>query len=92
MAKIGIFYGGKDNGTTAKVDKMIQENLGKGLAAIHNVNTAKTSDVEKYEFLILGTAAWGIGEMHSDWENFIIELLAAELSSKKVAYSVLATR
>lgn len=85
MAKIGIFYGGKDNGTTAKVARIIQENMGKGLAAIHNVNTAKTSDVEKYEFLILGTAAWGIGEMHSDWENFIDELLAAELSSKKVA-------
>jgi len=85
MTRIGIFYGGKDNGSTAKVARKIQELFGKELTTIHNVNAARTQDVNKYEFLILGTAAWGIGEMHSDWENFIEELMDAELANKKVA-------
>jgi flavodoxin I len=85
MIRVGIFFGGKDNGSTAKVASKIQELLGKELVTIHNVNSARSIDVNKYDYLILGTAAWGIGEMHSDWENFIEELLEAELANKKVA-------
>jgi flavodoxin I len=33
----------------------------------------------------LGTAAWGIGEMHSDWERFIDKMIEADLADKKVA-------
>ena len=85
MINIGIFYGGKDNGGTARVAKKIQELLGKNVSHIHNVNNSSAADVNKYEVLILGTAAWGIGEMHSDWENFIEELLDADLATKKIA-------
>jgi flavodoxin I len=85
MTRIGIFFGGKDNGSTAKVARKIQELFGKDLATVHNVNNSRAEDVNKYEFLILGTAAWGIGEMHSDWENFIEELIEADLANKKVA-------
>jgi len=85
MVKIGIFFGGKDNGGTAKVAKKIHELLGKSISHVHNVGNSAASDVNKYDFLILGTAAWGIGEMHSDWENFIEELLQADLATKKVA-------
>jgi len=85
MTSVGIFFGGKDNGSTAKVARKIQEILGKDLATIYNVNSARAKDVNNYEFLVLGTAAWGIGEMHSDWENFIEELLEADLANKKVA-------
>jgi flavodoxin I len=85
MTRVGVFFGGKDNGSTAKVARRIQEYIGKDLVSVINVNTAKAADVDKYEFLILGTAAWGIGEMHSDWENFIEELLDADLANKKIA-------
>jgi flavodoxin I len=85
MTKIGIFFGGKDNAGTAKVAKHIHELLGKDISKVHNVNASKAADVNKYDFLILGTAAWGIGEMHSDWENFIEELLDADLATKKIA-------
>ncbi|NVO19070.1 MAG: flavodoxin [Bacteroidetes bacterium] len=85
MTKVGIFFGGRDNGNTAKIARKIQDGLGKGLATVHNVNNAKTEDVNKFDMLILGTAAWGIGEMHSDWENFIEELLNANLENKKIA-------
>ncbi len=84
MSKIGIFFGGKDNGSTAKVARKIQELLGAD-ASVHNVSGAAKQDVEKYDFLVLGTAAWGIGEMHSDWERFIDKLIEADLADKKVA-------
>lgn len=85
MSKVGIFYGGKDSGTTAKVARKIQELFGDEIASVHNVAKAQQKDVEKYDFLILGTAAWGIGEMHTDWERFIDKLVEADLSNKKIA-------
>lgn len=85
MARIGIFFGGRDNGRTAKVARRIQEEFGKGNADLHNVNVSTTEDVARYDFLVLGTAAWGIGEMHSDWENFIDQLTEAPLENKKIA-------
>jgi len=84
MSQIGIFFGGKDNGSTAKVAHKIQELLG-SKATVHNVASAAKHDVEKYDFLVLGTAAWGIGEMHSDWERFIDKLVESDLSGKKIA-------
>jgi flavodoxin I len=85
MSKIGIFFGGKANGSTAKVARKIQELFGDDKATVHNVSHATKLDVEQYDFLVLGTAAWGIGEMHSDWERFIDKLVEAELADKKVA-------
>lgn len=84
MTKIGVFFGGKENGSTAKVARKIQELFG-DQASVHNVATAAKKDVEKYDFLVLGTAAWGIGEMHSDWERFIDTLIEADLVEKKIA-------
>jgi flavodoxin I len=84
MLQIGIFFGGKDSGTTAKVARRIKELLGDE-ATVHNVGGAAKHDVEKYDFLVLGTAAWGIGEMHSDWERFIDKMIEADLSNKKIA-------
>lgn len=85
MSKIGIFFGGKANGSTAKVARRIQELIGADVATVHNVSHASKPDVEKYDFLVLGTAAWGIGEMHSDWERFIDKLVEADLADKKLA-------
>jgi flavodoxin I len=85
MSQIGIFFGGKDSGSTAKVARKIQELLGADEATVHNVSFSAKHDIEKYDFLILGTAAWGIGEMHSDWERFIDKMIEADLSNKKIA-------
>jgi len=85
MSNIGIFFGGKDNGSTAKVARKIQELFGAELASVHNVASATQNDVEKYDFLVLGTAAWGIGEMHTDWERFIDKLIDTDMANKKVA-------
>jgi flavodoxin I len=85
MANIGIFYGGKDNGSTARIAKQIQQGFGEEIAAIHNVHSAKKETLLQHDFLIFGTAAWGIGEMHSDWENFIEEIVETDMGNRKIA-------
>ena len=85
ITSIGIFFAGKNNGSTAKVANKIKEQIGKNLAEIHNVTTATQEDISKSDMLILGTAAWGIGEMHSDWERFIDTFVESYLKKKKVA-------
>jgi flavodoxin I len=85
MAKIGLFYGGSANGSTHKVAQMIADTLGKSNVDIHNISGVRPEDLEKYQYLILGTSAWGIGDMHRDWEIFIDELEEINLEGKKVA-------
>lgn len=85
MAKIGIFYGGSLKGSTYKTAKAIREHFGEKSIDLHNVSQASREDLEKYNFLILGTSAWGIGEMHQDWERFIDVLTEANISDKKIA-------
>lgn len=85
MAKIGIFYGGTSKGSTYKTAKAISDHFGETNVSLHNVNEATKEDLEKYHYLILGTSAWGIGEMHQDWERFIDVLTEADLEKKKVA-------
>lgn len=85
MAKIGIFYGGSLKGSTYKTAKTIRDHFGESKVSLHNVNEATREDLENYNYLILGTSAWGIGEMHQDWERFIDVLAEANLDEKKVA-------
>ena len=40
MSLVGIFFGGKDNGSTAKVARKIQEIFSAEVADVHNVNSA----------------------------------------------------
>lgn len=85
MAKIGLFYGGTPNGSTHKTAQIISEHFENDEVILHNVNEATSEDLEKYTFLILGTSAWGIGEMHQDWERFIDVLIDAKIDDKKIA-------
>jgi flavodoxin I len=85
MGKIGIFYGGNPKGSTHQAAQDIIRQFGKGMATLHNVSNATREDLEKYQYLILGTSAWGIGEMHQDWERFIDVLVEADIKEKKIA-------
>lgn len=85
MTKIGLFYGGSAKGSTHKVAALIKDALGKSNVDIHNIADVKPADIDKYEFLILGTSAWGIGDMHRDWEMFIDDLTEINFEGKKVA-------
>lgn len=85
MVKIGIFYGGNLKGSTYQAAQGIVNRFGEGMASLHNVSNATREDLEKYQYLILGTSAWGIGEMHQDWERFIDVLVEADINDKKIA-------
>jgi flavodoxin I len=84
MKKVGIFYG-STMGRTEKVAKMLRNELGKRNADIYNIKDISTGDILKYDNLIFGTSAWGIGDMQDDWEDFIDTLAEMDLSGKTIA-------
>ncbi len=83
MKKIGIFYGSSTGNTEIVADK-IKALFGKDAETI-NIDSASKEDFEKYDFLVLGTSTWGIGDMQDDWEDFIEILEEVNLDKKKIA-------
>ncbi len=84
MKSIGLFYG-STYGMTEKVAEKIKQAFNKEQVELYNVKDAGVEDLAKYENLIFGTSAWGIGEMQDDWERFIVHLEDFDFSGKKVA-------
>ena len=83
MKKIGIFYG-SSTGNTEIVAEKIKTLFGKDAETI-NIDSASKEDFEKYDFLVLGTSTWGIGDMQDDWEDFMEVLEEVNLDKKKLA-------
>lgn len=81
MKKIGLFYG-STMGNTEGVARIIGKELS---ADIFDVSNASKGDLDSYEMLILGTSTWGLGDLQDDWEGFISELQAVDLTGKTVA-------
>ena len=84
MKKVGLFYG-TTSGSTKKVAEMIKKELGEKSVDLHDIKNMKPAEVLKYDNLIFGTSAWGIGDMQDDWEYFIDDLVELDLSEKKIA-------
>lgn len=85
MADIGIFYG-SSHGNTFKVAKKLQQLLGGDeKVGLHNVKDATLNELNQYRNIIMGTSAWGIGDMQEFWDLFIDVMTAADYSGKKVA-------
>jgi flavodoxin I len=84
MKTIGLFYG-STYGMTEKIAHKIKNEFGKQPVDIINVKDAELEDIDKYEYLIFGTSAWGIGEMQDDWERAIVKLEQIDFSKKKLA-------
>ncbi len=85
MDSIGIFYAGSATGQTAQIAAKLQKAFTNQDVSIYNIETAKKEDLQKHSLLILGTAAWGIGEMHAEWNNFIDSLLDIDFKNTKIA-------
>lgn len=82
MKKIGIFYGSSVGNTrfvAEKLTNLIPE------SELNPVETASKSDIEKYDFLILGTSTWGIGNLQDDFETFVETLMESDLKGKTIA-------
>ena len=84
MKKIGLFYG-SSLGKTAKVAEKIQAGFGKTNIDIFDIKTIDPNQIVKYDNLIFGTSAWGVGDMQDDWESFIDTFIELDLSGKKIA-------
>jgi flavodoxin I len=84
MKKTGLFYG-TTSGRTKKVAEMIRSEFGQSKCDIFNIKDIQPEDILKFDNLIFGTSAWGVGDMQDDWEAFIDELVDLDLSGKKIA-------
>lgn len=92
MSKIGIFFG-TDTGTTRKIAKMIQRELGDLADKPLNINRADATSFADYDILILGTPTYGDGELpglgaecqEESWEEFMADFAEIDLTGKKVA-------
>jgi flavodoxin I len=84
MKKTGLFYG-TSGGRTRKVALIIQKEFGGKAVDLFDIKDTRVSDIMKYDNLIFGTSAWGIGDMQDDWETFIDELVTLDLSGKRIA-------
>ncbi|BBU85613.1 hypothetical protein EIMP300_70130 [Escherichia coli] len=52
MAITGIFFG-SDTGNTENIAKMIQKQLGKDVADVHDIAKSSKEDLEAYDILLL---------------------------------------
>lgn len=84
MAKIGILYG-SSTGNTEMIAEKLHKILTPDLADLVNVDSATEKEVNKYDYIILATSTWGIGDMQDDMEDFAEMLENADLKNKKVA-------
>jgi flavodoxin I len=84
MKKIGLFYG-TTGGQTMKVAELIQKEFGSKAIEIFNIKNITPEDILKFDYLIFGTSAWGVGDMQDDWEVFIDEVSELDFSGKKIA-------
>ncbi|MBC8320077.1 MAG: flavodoxin [Bacteroidetes bacterium] len=84
MEAIGLFYG-STHGMTEKAAMKIKKALGGTIVDVYDLKNASIEDIQKYNNLIFGTSAWGIGEMQDDWELFVDNLSVVDFSDRKVA-------
>jgi flavodoxin I len=84
MKKIGLFYG-TTGGRTKKAAELIQKEFSSKLVDLVNIKDTTPENILKYDNLVFGTSAWGIGDMQEDWETFIEQLVELDFKGKKIA-------
>lgn len=86
MAKVGLFYG-STTGKTADVAEQLQSALGgEAVVALHDIADSAADDFADYEYLIIASPTWDIGQLQADWEGFFPDLDDVDFSGKTVAY------
>ena len=83
--KIGLFYG-TQTGNTETIAEAIQAQLGADNVELHDMADASLEEMNDYNFLIIGSPTWNIGELQADWESIYPELDDMDFSGKTVAY------
>ncbi|MDJ0533695.1 MAG: flavodoxin FldA [Xenococcaceae cyanobacterium MO_207.B15] len=86
MSKIALFYG-TTTGKTESAAEMIQAEFGgDSVVTLKDIADASDADFADYEYIIIGSPTWDIGELQSDWDGFYEELDNIDFSGKTVAY------
>lgn len=91
MAITGIFFG-SDTGNTENIAKMIQKQLGKDVADVHDIAKSSKEDLEAYDILLLGIPTWYYGEAQCDWDDFFPTLEEIDFNGNWLRCLVVATR
>ncbi len=63
-------FSAADSGDTENIAKMIQKQLGKDVADVHDIAKSSKEDLEAYDILLLGIPTWYYGEAQCDWDDF----------------------
>jgi len=77
-----IIYG-STLGNTENVARLISEKIEN--SEVMPVGAESISKIGDYDFIILGTSTWGVGELQDDWDSSFDALEKADFSGKKVA-------
>ena len=80
--KVALIYG-SSVGNTRFVAEKIHERFPEA-----DLIPAETADIESlglYDFLILGTSTWGVGQLQDDFETFVEKFVELDLSDKTLA-------
>ena len=83
MHKIGLFYG-TYTGITSMVAKKIADELGAENVDLRNICNDGEA-MQNYQYLIIGTSTWSIGELQEDWDHFMPKLQTMDFTGKTVA-------
>lgn len=79
--RVTVIYG-TDSGNTRNIAEQIAAQMeGK----VVEISTAKVSDLEECDLLILGTPTCGYGDLQSDWDSRLGILAETKLSGRRVA-------
>jgi len=89
MKKIGLFFG-PQGGATEKVAKKVANALENENVDLVPVKSAKASDLEKYENIILGMSTigketWESDKPANDWDVFLPELEKVNYTNRVIA-------
>ncbi|MEO1388877.1 MAG: flavodoxin FldA [Cyanobacteria bacterium J06634_6] len=86
MAKVGLFYG-STTGKTADAAEQIQTALGgESVVDLHDIADSEASSLAEYDYLIIASPTWNIGELQDDWQAVFDDLDKVDFSGKTVAY------
>ncbi len=80
--KTAIFYGSSLGNTHFVAEKIQQQWLGADCCSVADL---RSEDILKYDFIILGTSTWGVGNLQDDFELFVDLLLSLDLNDRTFA-------
>ena len=80
---IAIFYG-STTGNTEEAAEAINEELGDLVDEMTEISEVEPDDLLKHDVLIFGIPTWNVGEMQSDFDDFVPKLPGLDLTGKKI--------